>query len=246
MNLELKFDTKKKLLERILYKIVYLIIKIFFKLKIMRSFSQEGEDLIISRIFNFHKMKSKDIFYLDIGAGHPIRYSNTLFFYYQNARGITVDANYKNIYLHKLLRLNDYSFNFLLGASNKFVEYYKFKQTELNTTNQNKVKELAKQNIFPLAKEKMIQKKFDDFLNNELKESLSRINFLNIDIEGGELELLKQIDWTKFKPDIICIEIISNNFDEIFKSEIHKLLILQKYKLFSKLYNSVIFTKYNS
>ena len=64
----------------------------------MRSFSQEGEDLIISRIFNFHKMKSKDIFYLDIGAGHPIRYSNTLFFYYQNARGITVDANYFNTY----------------------------------------------------------------------------------------------------------------------------------------------------
>ena len=243
MNPELKFNTKEKFLQKIYYKIIFLLTKFFFKIRIMRSFSQEGEDLIISRILNFNKIKSKNIFYLDIGAGHPIRYSNTLLFYHQNAKGISVDANYENIYLHKFLRPNDLSFNLLLGNSNEVVEYCKFKQPELNTTSQSKVKELAKQNIFPFTREKIIQKKFDDFLKHELKDSLGKINFLNIDIEGGELELIKLIDWNKFRPNIICIEIISNNFDEIFESEIYKLILLQEYKLFSKLYNSVIFTK---
>jgi hypothetical protein len=243
VNSELKFNIKGKLLQKIFYKIIFLLTKFFFRLKIMRSFSQEGEDLIIERILNFNKIKSKDIFYLDIGAGHPIRYSNTLFFYHKDAKGITVDANYKNIFLHKFLRPKDLSFNFLLGNSNEVVEYYKFKQTELNTTSQSKVNELAKKNIFPIDKEKIIQKKFSDFCNNELKDKLSKINFFNIDIEGGELELIKLIDWTNFNPNIICIEIASNNFNEIFESEIYKIILSQKYKLFSKLYNSVIFIK---
>ena len=68
-------------------------------------------------------------------------------------------------------------------------------------------------------------------------------NFLNIDIEGGELELIKLIDWNIFMPNIICIEIIVNNFNEIFKSEIYKIISSKDYKLFSKLYNSVIFVK---
>lgn len=243
MNSELKFNIKGKLLQNIFYKIIFIFTKFFFRLKIMRSFSQEGEDLIIGRILNFNKIKSKDIFYLDIGAGHPIRYSNTLFFYHQGAKGITVDANYENIFLHKFLRPKDLSFNFLLGNSNELIEYYKFKQHELNTTSQGKVNELAKKNIFPIDKEKITQKKFSDFCNNELKDKLSKINFFNIDIEGGELELIKLINWNNFNPNIICIEIASNNFNEIFESEIYKIILRNKYKLFSKLYNSVIFIK---
>ena len=64
---------------KLINKIIFLLSKVFFNLKIIRSFSQEGEDLIIDRIFKSNKIKYKNIFYLDIGAGHPIRYSNTLF-----------------------------------------------------------------------------------------------------------------------------------------------------------------------
>lgn len=229
---------------RFFNKIIFLLSKIFFNLKIMRSFSQEGEDLIIDRIFKTNKIKSKNVFYLDIGAGHPIKYSNTLYFYFKEAKGITVDANYENFFLQKYLRPKDFSFNFLLGSSNKLVEFYKFKQPELNTISQNKLKELARHNIFPLNKKKIDQKSLNDFFNIEIKSNLSKINFLNIDIEGGELELIKAIDWTKIRPNIICIEIIADNFSEILESEIYKIITSQNYSLFSKLYNSVIFVKF--
>ena len=84
----------------------------------------------------------------------------------------------------------------------------------------------------------------NDFFNIEIKSNLSKINFLNIDIEGGELELIKAIDWTKIRPNIICIEIIADNFSEILESEIYKIITSQNYSLFSKLYNSVIFVKF--
>ena len=88
-----------------------------------------------------------------------------------------------------------------------------------------------------------MKKNLNEFFDKELKGDLSKINFLNIDIEGGELELIKLIDWNIFMPNIICIEIIVNNFNEIFKSEIYKIISSKDYKLFSKLYNSVIFVK---
>tara|TARA_B100000787_G_scaffold101139_1_gene74704 strand:+ start:719 stop:1420 length:702 start_codon:yes stop_codon:yes gene_type:complete len=228
---------------KLINKIIFLLSKVFFNLKVIRSFSQEGEDLIINRIFKSNKIKYKNIFYLDIGAGHPIRYSNTLYFYHKGAKGITVDAHYENIVLHKFLRPKDISFNFLLGNSDEVVEYYKFNQPELNTTSQDRLKKLGEHKIFPSHKEKIMKKNLNDFFDKELKKDLSKINFLNIDIEGGELELIKLIDWNIFMPNIICIEIIVNNFNEIFKSEIYKIISSKDYKLFSKLYNSVIFVK---
>ena len=95
-----------------------------------------------------------------------------------------------------------------------------------------------------MNKKKIDQKSLNDFFNIEIKSNLSKINFLNIDIEGGELELIKAIDWTKIRPNIICIEIIADNFSEILESEIYKIITSQNYSLFSKLYNSVIFVKF--
>ena len=55
------------------------IYKILNKLFIFRTFSQEGEDLIINRLYKFKNNKKKK--FLDIGAGHPIKYSNTFLLY---------------------------------------------------------------------------------------------------------------------------------------------------------------------
>ena len=52
------------------------------------SYSQEGEDLILERFF-----EGKEIgFFVDIGAHHPMRFSNTYIFYLKGWRGINVDA----------------------------------------------------------------------------------------------------------------------------------------------------------
>ena len=41
-----------------------------------KSYSQEGEDLILNRIFEYQQKG----FYIDVGAHHPKRFSNTYFF----------------------------------------------------------------------------------------------------------------------------------------------------------------------
>jgi hypothetical protein len=53
-----------------------------------KSYSQEGEDMILNRIFEFRNSG----FYIDVGAHHPMRFSNTYFFYRKGWRGINIDA----------------------------------------------------------------------------------------------------------------------------------------------------------
>ena len=54
----------------------------------LKSYSQEGEDIILARIFG----KQQNGFYVDVGAHHPYRFSNTYFFYKRGWKGINIDA----------------------------------------------------------------------------------------------------------------------------------------------------------
>ena len=136
-------------------KTILTIFNFFFcfiikKLKFIRSFSQEGEDIIIDRILKKNNISYNEIYYLDIGAGHPIKYSNTFYFYLRGARGISIDAFKKNTNLHKIFRPKDISLNLIIGNENQSKNYYCFSQSELNTTT-IKHEELKKHNIFPIS-----------------------------------------------------------------------------------------------
>jgi len=220
-----------------------LIYGILLKIKFLRSMSQEGEDLIIDRILKMKNIKYKDIFFLDIGSGHPIKYSNTFYYYIRGSKGICIDAFEQNIRLHKFLRPKDKCFNFLLGSKEKILDYYVFKQSELNTISKKKVDELKGYKIFPLYLKQMKQSNTSQFFSEKITDNVKKINLLNIDIEGAELDVLKSINWVNFKPEIICVEIILRDFEDVYKNDIYKLLKLNGYNMYSKLINSVIFIK---
>ena len=232
------------MMSKFIFKVIRpFIFFLFTKLKFYRSFSQEGEDLIIDRILKTNNMKYKNLFYLDIGAGHPIKYSNTFYFYLRGSRGITVDAFKKNTDKHKVYRQNDITLNLLIGDKEEIVNYYNFDQSELNTMNEDRVIELKNYNIFYKSVVKIKKTDLKNFFDTLIQDYLNKINFLNLDIEGSETEILKRVDWKEFKPKIICVEIINNDINKIKNSEIYKILISEGYEIFSKLFNSVIFVK---
>lgn len=214
--------------------------KILEKLKIFRTFSQEGEDLIITRLLK-KKNFSKEDFFVDFGAGHPIKYSNTFSLYLNGLRGISVDANKRNIFLHKILRPYDFSNKMIISQKSEKKYFYSYTQSELNTSSEERADLLKKKNIFYKSKilletisVKDFFKRYSDILNKN-------IIFFNLDVEGLELEILNEIDWTKFKPKIICVEIINLKLDDIENNKLFSKLKSENYNLESKLYNSVIF-----
>jgi len=69
----------------------------------LKSYSQEGEDMILRRLFE----KQLTGFYVDVGAHHPKRFSNTYFFYKQGWHGINIDAMPGSMKLFEKIRPRD-------------------------------------------------------------------------------------------------------------------------------------------
>ncbi len=199
--------------------------KIFFPKK---TYSMYGEDLIIQ---NFFKNKKKG-YYVDIGCYHPIDGNNTYLLYKKGWSGVNIDINQLSIDLFKKARKDDLNINIAISNKLKKVKlYYRKKINMLNTIDKN----FAKINFKKGFSTKTI---FSNSLNSILERTKyknKKIDFLNLDIEGNEINALKSINFKKYKPKLICIEIhnlqSTNNVNYYLKSPIYKFLKNKGYKL---------------
>jgi FkbM family methyltransferase len=84
----------------------------------------------------------------------------------------------------------------------------------------------------PEVKEKEIPAfTLDEILNRD-KYKNTKIDFLDIDVEGADLKVLEGLSFDKFKPELVCVEIHAK---EIKQSDIYKFMANKNYKLLSKL-----------
>ena len=97
----------KSILSSLLPRSLYDALRDFKNLYITRfatkSYSQEGEDLLLRRIFEHQK----NGFYVDVGAHHPFRFSNTYLLYKCGWRGINIDAMPGSMRLFRRFRARD-------------------------------------------------------------------------------------------------------------------------------------------
>ena len=184
-----------------LYKLYLLYIKhkIFFTKK---TYSMFGEDLFILKYFkNLNKG-----FYVDIGAYHPFFLSNTYLLFKKNWEGINIDINPTSIEIFNDVRPNDYNINAAVSNRNKkYINYYTKNMINLlSTTIIDSAKMSFLNNSFDTRRVKC--RKLNDIIFNT-KFKNRKIDFLNIDTEKSEVDVLKSLNFNKYKPKLICIEI---------------------------------------
>jgi hypothetical protein len=97
------------------------------------AFSQEGEDLILESIFQnkFNGFKTNG-FYIDIGAHHPQRFSNTYYFYLKGWKGINIDALPEGMRKFQDLRPRDINLEIPIAEKNQVLTYYEFEEPAFN------------------------------------------------------------------------------------------------------------------
>ena len=220
---------------------IYYRPKIFFPKK---TYSMFGEDLFIN---NFFKNK-KNGFYVDVGAYHPLDGNNTnLLYKKKNWNGINIDVNPFSIELFNSTRKGDLNINVAISNKKKVVKLYFRKKINMLNTLSKKMAKIHFRNGF---QEKIVK---TNTLNNIVERSKyknQKIDFLNIDVEGNELNVLKSLNFEKHKPSLICIEI--HNHEEMYnqssdylrRNPIHKYLLKKRYKVvwkheFSYIYKSL-------
>ena len=207
--------------------------KFFIKKK---SYAMDNED---TAVLNYFKDK-KNGFYVDVGCYHPIHRNNTYLLHKKNWNGINIDTSQFSIELFDYLRPNDLNYNCAISNKNKFIKlFYQKELSQLSTTKKDQAETVFQGNI----KEKEIQAfTLDEILSRD-KYKNSKIDFLDIDVEGADLKVLEGLSFDKFKPELVCVEIHAK---EIKKSDIYNFLIDKNYELlwsgvfshiFKRLYN---------
>lgn len=209
------------------------------------SYSQDGEDLLLSSFYGV--APDYKGFYLDIGAHHPLRFSNTQYFYERGWHGINIDATPNSMLEFNKLRERD--INLEIGISDKSEElyYYCFSESALNGFDEKMMLEYEK--VGYELKEKVLIK--TKTINEVLEEYLpigQKIDFINIDIEGVDLNVLKSLNFEKYAPDFFLIEELnfcSKSFLELKDSEIYKFLQTKNYLPIGKTKRTVLYAKNN-
>lgn len=202
----------------------------------VKSYSQEGEDMVLRRIFE----KVDTGFYVDVGAHHPQRFSNTYFFYKKGWSGINIDAMPGCMNLFNFIRPRDINLEVAVSKERKEMTYYLFNEPALNTFDEKLASERTNDTYHVVKKQKIFTKTLKEILSDNLSYN-NKISFLTIDVEGLDLEVVQSNDWDIYRPEYVLVEAYGANFSELQSSELYKFMINQKYDFFGKTILTIIF-----
>lgn len=225
----------KKIVDVVPLKLITALVDYRYRNAVI-SYSQNGEDIVLHHIF-LHK---KNGFYIDVGAHHPQRFSNTYLLYKKGWSGINIDPipgmedSFKG-------RTGD--INLSIGVSDRKAEmsYYVFNKGALNTFDKEVAMNHTKDGV---GIEKTIQIPVTTLADVVSKyANTKQVDFLNIDVEGKELEVLLGNDWNLCTPYVIAVEDHHFNFDTPEASAMYSFLKEKGYTLFSKMNYTTIYTR---
>ena len=174
------------------------------------SYAQQGEDLIMEDVLAEIGVKNP-ITYLDIGAFDPIYHSNTYLFYKAGGHGVLVEPNAAKVRRLEWVRPRDRTLNVGVGTSagRTTADYYMIGGPSggaLNTFSKSEAEDVQRRSQGEHFIEKVIQLPLDNINTIIQKELGAAPNLLSIDTEGMDLDILKTLDFERFRPDVICVE----------------------------------------
>lgn len=210
---------------------------------VKHAYSQEGEDLVVFRLLALDQFPRVG-FYVDVGAHHPFRYSNTQYFYERGWRGINIDATPGGMSAFKSARPLDTNLEIAIAEKERTLTFYEFSSPELNSFNKELSEARAAVPGCKIINTRSVQTRS---LKSILEEHLpvgKQIDFLSIDVEGLDLEVAHSNDWQKFRPLLVLVEDSSiSSLREVFDAPISQFLEQQGYELISKTALTLIFAE---
>lgn len=164
------------------------------------SFSQYGEDRMLG-ISLFPKRRGV---YVDVGAFHPWRASNTYKLYLRGWRGLTIEPNPEYVRLFRKYRPRDIHLTMGVAREPGEFEYYEFADRKLNTFSVEIARIQASEGRRVMNTRRLpcepLQGIVDEHLGGE------QIDLLSVDCEGRDLDVLRSLDFSRSRPTAILVE----------------------------------------
>ena len=229
-----------------IFLIIYYFFNILFKKNKYRkiSYSYGSVDLLLEHIF---KNQSHGC-YIDVGCQHPVMNNNTYLLYKKGWNGINIDLDKKNIDLFNFYRKKDLNINFAISSREGERELFFYHDKSAINTVEKSVANYQKAQVKEIKKVKT--KTLNSIIENSKFNDLT-IDFISIDVEGHELDVIKGFDLKKYKPKVVIIEFLdlslkkleikNLNIKNFLKSEIYQYMIDKNYTLVNLIHSDLVF-----
>jgi FkbM family methyltransferase len=195
-------------------------------------FSQGGEDAILIALFEY-VLKIKEGFFVDVGAYHPTKGSNTFLLYRKGWKGINIEPNVAVTAEFNRIRKRD--INLQIGISRSATKQLYYVVDGNSTMNSFSLENIERLGLKEAIKERIEIETYPlGFILHKYVQD-GEIDFLNIDTEGYEMEVLESNDWGKYVPKVIAIE--QNNIfslTDVLESTVNNYLVQLGYVAFAK------------
>lgn len=174
--------------------------------------AQFGEDRIINLAISLLQNRNVlgDINYLDIGGNYPISDNNTFFLYAQGYNGVIVEPNPVLFSEYSRVRPRDIGLNIGIHCASDNVDtlpFYNFKEVHGLSSFDKTAAEHVLKHMPDIKTYEVIQTKIKS-INNVIDECFGgkAPTLISIDCEGLDFEILKSMDFKRFRPVFVCAE----------------------------------------
>jgi FkbM family methyltransferase len=188
----------------------------------MLSYAQNMEDVVLSQLFEGQKTG----FYIDIGGGHAIADNVSYLFYERGWHGIVVEPQAHLGALYRQVRPRDILAAVLAGREEGTLELFEADKFHgLSTASASHAAAAAKAGFAG----KLVKKPVTTLAKLALEHAPQTIDFLKIDVEGHEAEVLAGNDWKRCRPRVILVEAIEPITNEDASHRFEPLILAQNY-----------------
>ncbi len=187
------------------------------------SYTQNLEDYHLSLAFAGQKTGT----YIDVGAGHPVADNVSFWFYERGWRGVVVEPQAGLAGLYARLRPRDAVVCGLIGRHDGVADFHVVDRLHgLSTT----VESIARQAQNLGASYRTVSMPIMTLARLCAKHELDEIDFLKVDVEGGEAGVLRSGDWLQYRPKVVVVEAVTPGTGEPSWAEWEPSLIAQGYR----------------
>ncbi len=205
-----------------IFRKLFLLRKLYFTRTRFSHYSQCAEDVSIRRFFP----KGYRGFFVDVGCFHPKKYNNTWRLYKKGWRGINVDIDSIKIEGFNIVRPHDTNINCAVANTEGEVSYFANGFYSLSISLDKNFTERKSGYISKTTRCAKLTSLID-----ETRHKDREIDFLRVDAEGHDIEVLKSLDFDRYNPKLIAVETHEALFTEVCKSSVYTFLLSEQYCL---------------
>ena len=202
-------------------------------------YSQFGEDVAVMAFFK----DRQNGFFVDVGAHHPRFWSNTYALHRKGWRGVNIDLHQKNVSLFNIDRPSDVNVCAAISREERDLSLFEFGSVSVfNTLSKEDADTVKRQKGLEYAVRTVRTRTLDSILA-EHGFSDRVIDFLSVDVEGHDLEVLRSLDFDLHRPELICVELHEPDIRKVIDNALYRFLTEKGYQLVAWPKPSLIFAR---